>query len=135
MNKSNKLMLYEKYNKENSCEFNSHEVVVVPDESLSVQEILEKFARGVLPDVSRQGNSVSEEEANQLLEEDTEMDDNPDYLTLSDTVKEYIDSVLARQTSSNKNSDENTREEVRKDDGQDLGKTGDSEKQESSDSQ
>lgn len=73
--------------------------LTVPDESLTVRQILDNYSRG-LPTVQKIPQYATEEYNQAALDTDDQFDDIIDDLSYRDDLKNRIDSILADQVSS-----------------------------------
>ena len=91
-------------------EVNNEPTKTIPDEALTVQQILLNFTRGTLPPVSKRGQYADEEFNEHLLNEDSPLDDSINDLSYLDDTKGHINSLLDAQNVANHQKEEETRE-------------------------
>ena len=76
-------------------EVNNEPSLTVPDDSLSIQEILINFTRGTLPPISRQPQYGTEEDNAAFLDSDHPLDSETLDLANRDIAKNHYDALLA----------------------------------------
>ena len=80
---------------ETDGEINNSPSLTVPDDSLSIQEILINFTRGTLPPISKTSIYGSEEENAAFLDTDHPLDNETADLANRDIAKNHYDALLA----------------------------------------
>lgn len=69
--------------------------LTVPDDSLSIQEILINFSRGTMPPISKQPQYGNEEDNQAFIDTDHPLDNEMDDLCNRDIAKAHFDALLA----------------------------------------
>lgn len=100
-------MAYEPVSKEPS--------LTVPDEALSIREILLNFTRGTLPPIQKQPQYADDEYNDYIMENDSELDDITNDPTYLDDVQRHHDAVLAAEVLSQREKAKKNKKEEPKD--------------------
>lgn len=71
-----------------------HPSLTVPDDSLSIQEILINFSRGTMPPISKTPQYANEEDTQAFLDTDHPLDGQTNDLSNREIAKNYYDALL-----------------------------------------